>query len=86
MKKVISSEQVRIRFIELLENGKLMMGDEIKKVPSWHEKGTQHLVNKLNLISLSEYAKLNNISKPAAVKRIEKEPTIKVHKLHYFVK
>jgi hypothetical protein len=78
MKKVISSEQVRIRFIELLENGKLMMGDEMMIM--------EHLVNKLNLISLSEYAKLNNISKPAAIKRIKKEPTIKVHKLHYFVK
>jgi hypothetical protein len=78
MKKPVSSEEIRIRFIELLENGKLMMGDEMMIL--------QYLVNKLNLISLTEYAKLNNISKPASIKRIEKEPTIKVHKLHYFVK
>ena len=78
MKKPISSEEIRIRFIELSENGQLFMGYEMIIL--------QHLVNKLNLISLTEYAKLNNISKPAAIKRIDKEPTIKIHKLNYFVK
>jgi hypothetical protein len=78
MKKPVSSEEIRIRFIELSENGQLMMGDEMIIL--------EHLVNKLNLISLTEYAKMNNISKPAAIKRIQKEPTVRVHKLNYFVK
>lgn len=78
MKKAISSEQIRIRFLELVDSGQIFMGDEMMIL--------QHLVNKYNLISSSEYAKLNGISPPAVRHRISKEPIIKIGKLNYFVK
>lgn len=78
MKKTVSSEQIRIRFLELVDSGQIFMGDEMIIL--------QHLVNKFNLISSSEYAKINRISPPAVRHRIKKEPTIKIGKLNYFVK
>ena len=78
MKKPVNSEKTRIRFIELSENNELDMGDEMIIL--------EHLVKKFNLISLSEYARINKISPTGAYKRINKEPTIKIGKLYYFVK
>lgn len=78
MKKPATSEGIANRFIELSEKGQLYMGDEIRIL--------QHLVNKMNLISASEYAKLNGISRSGVRHRIKKEPTVLVGGLHYFVK
>lgn len=74
----VSSKEIKKRYIKCSESGVINMSDELEIL--------QFLVNKFNLISLSEYARVNNISKPAAIKRKKVEPTIRVYNLDYFVK
>ena len=73
----LDSVKTRKRFIEISNNNELMFGDEMEIL--------QHLVNKFNLISSSEYAKINGISRAGVRHRVKKEPTVKIGKLNYFV-
>jgi hypothetical protein len=73
----LDSVKTRKRFIEISNNNELMFGDEMEIL--------QHLVNKFNLISSSEYARINGISRAGVRHRVNKEPTIKIGKLNYFV-
>ena len=57
------SEKIKNRFMKWLENGEITMGHEIEIM--------EYMVNILNPISTSEYARHEGISRPAAKKRIE---------------
>jgi hypothetical protein len=57
------SAKIKERFIECLENGELTMGDELEII--------EYMVKRLNPKTQAQYAKMNNISEPAAKKRID---------------
>jgi hypothetical protein len=57
------SAQIADRLIKLSNDDQLSIGDEFRIL--------EHLVNRFNLISLSEYAKKEGISNVAARKRID---------------
>lgn len=73
----LDSVKTRKRFIEIVDNNELMFGDELEIL--------QYLVNKFNLISSSEYARINGISRAGVRHRVNKEPTIRIGKLNYFI-
>jgi len=75
-----NSRKIKDKLILLSNTGKLTMSDEMKIL--------QHLVNKFNLISQAEYAKLNGITSAGAKKRLEsgKEPCIFIGKSKYVVR
>jgi MOSC domain-containing protein YiiM len=73
------SQQIKIRLIEVLEKGEITMGDEIEII--------EYMVNRINPISQAEYARRENISRPAAKKRIEagKEAFIQIGNQKFIV-
>jgi hypothetical protein len=75
-----NSRKIKDKLILFSNTGKLTMSDEMIIL--------QHLVNKFNLISQAEYAKLNGITSAGAKKRLEsgKEPCIFIGKSKYVVR
>ena len=73
------SQLIKERFIQCLENGEISMGDELEII--------EHMVNRLNPKTQAEYAKFNNISQPAAKKRLDngKEATIKLNGIRFVI-
>lgn len=67
------SSKIKERLFECLENGEIMMGDEIEII--------QHMVQRLNLSTVSEYARHHGISPNGAKKRVDsnKEASIKLN-------
>ena len=75
-----NSAKIRDKLILLSNLGKISMSYELIIL--------EHLVNKFNFISQSEYAKINGITSAGAKKRLEsgKEPMIIIGKTKYVVK
>jgi hypothetical protein len=74
-----NSERIKNRLIQCVEEGELTFGHSIEII--------EYLVNKVNLVSQADYARVHNISRVAVGKRVKsgKETTIKIGKTDYII-